>query len=95
MANGLAIKIKANPIIKPFPTAVFNVSPDTNNPKVINIVICDNHVSVCWNFDMDLRGPSLDWYDSGEITTLSKNTAYSIFIGLIVSFSRAALIISS
>lgn len=47
---------------------------------------------ICWNFDMDLRSPSLDWYDSGEITTLSKNTAYSIFIGLIISFVLAFLV---
>jgi ABC-2 type transport system permease protein len=47
---------------------------------------------ICWNFDMDLRSPSLDWYDSGEITTLSKNTGYSIFIGLIVSFVLSFLV---
>lgn len=40
---------------------------------------------ICWNFDMDLRNPTLDWYDSSEISSISKNTVNSIVASLVVS----------
>ncbi len=47
---------------------------------------------ICWNFDMDLRNPTLDWYDSGEITSISKNTSNSIILSLVVSVVVAYLV---
>ena len=40
---------------------------------------------ICWNFDMDLKNPTLDWYDSSEISSISKNTVNSIVCSLIMS----------
>lgn len=37
---------------------------------------------ICQSYDWDLRNPILKWYDSNEITTLSKNTTKSIILGL-------------
>ena len=47
---------------------------------------------ICWNYSVDLKKPTLDWYDSGEISTLSRNTAFSILTGMIVSFALAFLV---
>ena len=47
---------------------------------------------ICWNFDMDLRKPTLDWYDSGEISNISKNTANSIILSLVVSVVVAYIV---
>ena len=40
---------------------------------------------ICWNFDMDLKKPTLDWYDSSEISSISKNTVNSIVYSLVMS----------
>lgn len=47
---------------------------------------------ICWNFDMDLRNPTLDWYDSGEISNISKNTTNSIILSLVVSVVVAYIV---
>lgn len=47
---------------------------------------------ICWNFDMDLRNPTLDWYDSGEISSISKNTANSIILSLVISVVVAYIV---
>lgn len=47
---------------------------------------------ICWNFDMDLRNPTLDWYDSGEISNINKNTANSIVLSLLVSVVVAYIV---
>lgn len=66
-----------------------------SNIKPFYIVISTLIVSllsigqICWNFDMDLRKPTLDWYDSGEITSINKNTVNSIILSLVVSVAFA------
>lgn len=40
---------------------------------------------ICQCYDIDLRTPVLDWYDVGEISTLSKNTTSSILFGFLVA----------
>lgn len=40
---------------------------------------------ICQSYDWDLRNPILKWYDSNEITTLSKNTTKSIVLGLAIA----------
>ena len=41
---------------------------------------------ICHSFDWDLRNPLLKWYDSSEITSLSKNTTKSIVVGILIAF---------
>lgn len=40
---------------------------------------------ICQSYDIDLRNPTLDWYDVGEISALSKNTTSSILFGFLVA----------
>lgn len=40
---------------------------------------------VCQAFDWDLRNPTLKWYDSNEIQTVSKNTTKTITLGIVLS----------
>lgn len=40
---------------------------------------------ICHSLDIDLTNPTLDWYDSGEIVELSKNTTKCIIWALILS----------
>lgn len=47
---------------------------------------------ICLNYDMDLRHPILDWYDSSEISSISKSSVNSIIIGMITSFLMALIV---
>ena len=47
---------------------------------VVVFVMSIGHI--CQSYDWDLRQPILKWYDSNEITSLSKNTTKSIVLGL-------------
>ena len=44
------------------------------------------------SFDLDLRHPTLDWYDNGEITKVNKNTTKSIIWGLVLALALGAFI---
>jgi len=46
-----------------------------------------------YSFDNDLRQPTLDWYDSGEIAKVNKNTTKSIVMGLILSLVAGMFVI--
>lgn len=50
--------------------------------SIIIIFVSLGHIMMC--FDIDLRNPTLDWYDTSEITTISKNTTKGILLGLII-----------
>ncbi len=50
--------------------------------SVIIIIISLGHIMMC--YDIDLRNPTLDWYDTSEITTISKNTTKGILLGSII-----------
>ncbi len=39
---------------------------------------------ICHSFDLDLRHPVLDWYDSSEISTIGKNTTVSMIFALVL-----------
>lgn len=44
------------------------------------------------SFEFDLKNPTLDWYDSNEVTQLNKNTTLSILRGLSLSLMSAVFI---
>lgn len=46
---------------------------------------------VCQSYDLDLRNPSIDWYDVSEISSLSKNTTTSILYGFLLALVFAAI----
>ena len=46
---------------------------------------------ICQSFDWDLRNPLLKWYDSSEVTTLSKNTTKCVVLGIGISFILFAI----
>jgi len=45
------------------------------------------------SFDYDLKSPTLDWYDSGEIAKVNKNTTKSIIMGLLLALVAGMSII--
>ena len=45
------------------------------------------------SFDGDLKRPTLDWYDSGDIAKINKNTTKSIILGLILALFAGMFII--
>lgn len=50
---------------------------------ITGIFITIGHV--CHSIDFDLRSPSLNWYDVSDISTISKSTALSVVLGLVIS----------
>lgn len=50
--------------------------------SIIIIFVSLGHIIMC--FDIDLRNPTLDWYDTSEITSVSKNTTKGILLGLTI-----------
>lgn len=65
--------------------AIFN---ETNVGLIIIASIAALLVSfghICQSYDIDLRNPTLNWYDVSEISALSKNTTSSILFGFLVS----------
>lgn len=64
-------------------TGVINVWQVTVCSALSAIFICIGHV--CHSIDLDLRKPTLSWYDVSDIDELSKNTATSVLIGLLIS----------
>lgn len=77
-------------------TMIFSLSfIDINSFYIVisTIIVCFLSIGqICWNFDMDLRKPTLDWYDSSEISSISKNTVNSIILSLVVSVAVAYLV---
>lgn len=47
-----------------------------------------------YSFDKDLKHPTLDWYDSSDISKLNKNTTSSIVSGLLLAVLAGIIIIS-
>ena len=64
-------------------TGVIKIWQVTVCSTVSAIFICIGHV--CHSIDLDLRKPTLSWYDVSDIDELSKNTATSVLIGLVIS----------
>lgn len=50
---------------------------------LICVFISLGHIFYC--FDIDLKKPTLDWFDSGDISKINKNTTKAIIYGLIVA----------
>ncbi len=50
------------------------------------------HICIC--FDMDLMNPTLDWYDTSEITSISKNSTKGIIYGLLIAFVMSFLLMT-
>lgn len=46
-----------------------------------------------YSFDSDIKNPTLDWYDSGDIAKVNKNTTKSIIMGLLLALVAGMLII--
>jgi len=46
-----------------------------------------------FSFDMDLKKPLLDWYDTGEISSVNKNTAKSIGWGLALGLLAGGIVL--
>lgn len=46
------------------------------------------------SFDGELKNPTLDWYDSGEISKINKNSTRSIIMGLLLSVVVGVLAIT-
>ncbi len=46
-----------------------------------------------WSMDLDLKKPSLDWYDHSELSGMGGNTAKSIIWGLVLSVAMGTLVI--
>ncbi len=46
-----------------------------------------------YSFDIDLKKPTLDWYDSGDIAKLNKNTTKSIISGILIALLSGLFII--
>ena len=47
---------------------------------------------ICLSYDLDLKSPTLDWYDNSEITQINKNTTVSMIWGMFISLVMAAVI---
>ena len=58
---------------------------------IICIFLSLGHMFFC--FDNELRAPTLDWYDSGEISKINKNTTKAIAMGLVLAVFAGALVI--
>ncbi len=65
--------------------------------NVILLIICSIAAMlvsvghVCESYDIDLRSPSLNWYDISEISVLSKNTTRAIVAGFILAIIETIL----
>ncbi len=65
--------------------------PDINIPEPYVIILTMVSVfsvsigHICHSYDMDLRNPTIKWYDSSEIQALNKNTAKTITLGLVLA----------
>lgn len=70
-------------------TGVIKIWEVTVCSTISAIFVCIGHV--CHSIDLDLRKPTLSWYDVSDIDELSKNTAMSVLIGLIISASAFLL----
>lgn len=46
-----------------------------------------------YSFDIDLKKPTLDWYDSGDIAKINKNTTKSIIAGIAIALLAGLFII--
>lgn len=62
----------------------------TTYSTVTALFICVGHI--CHSIDLDLRRPSLSWYDASDISDISKNTAISVLIGVVLGAVAFALI---
>ena len=47
-----------------------------------------------YSFDKDLKHPTLDWYDSGDISKINKNTTSSIVSGLLLAVLAGVIIMA-
>jgi len=51
---------------------------------------------ICHSFDIDLRSPILDWYDTSEITSIGSNTRKSIgYVVVLSALSFMVILFSS
>ena len=48
---------------------------------------------ICLSYDFDLKKPTLDWYDTGEISKINNNTTKSIISGLALALIMGLVII--
>lgn len=62
----------------------------TTYSTITALFICVGHI--CHSIDLDLRRPSLSWYDASDISDISKNTAISVLIGVVIGAIVFALI---
>lgn len=59
---------------------------------LICVFLSLGHMFSC--FDNDIKSPTLDWYDSGDISKVNKNTTHSIIKGLLLSILMGVVVIS-
>ena len=57
---------------------------------LISVFISLAHIFSC--FDRDLKSPTLDWYDGGDISKVNKNTTKGIISGLLIALIAGGFI---